>query len=87
MAEIEKMSPRDQRIVKHLRQIAESGTDIEKFCEAVRGVRDDAGLTAAKRDAIWKTMAQEAAQAYFVFATGKQIDLEEILGEKLEAPD
>jgi hypothetical protein len=78
---IEKLGPRDRRITKHIGAIAQAGTDIEKFAAAVREVRDDPQLTSAHRDAIWKTLAQEAAQAYFVFATGKPIDLEKLLGE------
>lgn len=72
----EKFTPRDQRIVKHVQEIAEAGQDIEKFAEALRAVRDDASLSSAHRGAIWKTLAQEAAQAYCVMVTGKQIDLE-----------
>ena len=80
MAEVEKLGPRDQRIVKHIQAIADGGTDIEKFVAALQKMRDDPALSTAHRDAIYKTLAQDAAQAYFVFATGKQIDLEEILG-------
>ncbi len=81
MDKIEKLSPRDRRITKHIAAIADSGTDIEKFAAAIREVRDDPQLTSHHRDAIWKTLAQEAAQAYFVFATGKPIDIEKIIGE------
>jgi hypothetical protein len=78
---IEKMSPRDRRITRHINAIAEAGTDIEQFAAALREVRDDPQLTSAHRDAIWKTLAQEAAQAYFVFTTGKTIDIEKLIGE------
>jgi len=78
---IEKMGPRDRRITRHIAAIAEAGTDIEKFAAALRDVRDDPQLTTNHRDAIWKTLAQEAAQAYFVFTTGKTIDIEKMIGE------
>jgi hypothetical protein len=82
MAEkIEKLGPRDRRITRHIAAIAEAGTDIEKFAAALRDVRDDPQLTTGHRDAIWKTLAHEAAQAYFVFTTGKPIDLEKLFGE------
>lgn len=82
--QIERISPRDRRITKHIRTIADAGTDIEKFAEALRGVRDDPALTSAHRDAIYKTLAQEASQAYFVFATGQEMDLEALLGSPEE---
>lgn len=85
MADFEKLGARDRRIVKHIRALAEAGTDIEKFAASVRSVRDDPSLTSAHRDAIYKTLAQEAAQAYYVFTTGKPINLEELVG-KLERP-
>lgn len=84
MPEIERLSPRDRRITKHIRAISEAGTDIEAFSAAVRAVRDDPSLTSAHREAIYKTLAQDAAQAYFVFATGKALDLEELLGKPPE---
>lgn len=81
MADIERLSPRDRRITKHIRNIADAGTDIEAFAAAVRAVRDDPSLTSAHRDAIFKTLAQEAGQAYYVFTSGKQLDIEELLGK------
>jgi hypothetical protein len=86
MADVERLTPRDRRITKHIRAIAEAGADIEAFAAAVRGVRDDPSLTSAHRDAIFKTLAQDAAQAFFVFATGKALDLEELLGEAPPEP-
>lgn len=87
MAEkIEMLTPRDRRIVKHIEAIAEAGQDIEKFAAAVRDVRDDPKLTSAKREAIWKTLAQEAAQAYYVFATGKPIDFEKLFESLPDKP-
>jgi len=81
MAEkIEKLSPRDRKITRHIAAIAEAGTDIEEFAAALREVRDDPQLTTGHRDAIWKTLAQEAAQAYFVFTTGKPIEMEKLFG-------
>ena len=80
MQGIEKIPPRDKRIKRHIAAIAAAGVDIQKFVEALRGVRDDPALTTAHREAIFKTLAQEAAQAYFVFATGKPIDLEQLIG-------
>ncbi len=81
MSDIERITPRDRRITKHIRAIADAGTDIEGFAAALRAVRDDPSLTTAHREAIHKTIAQEAAQAYFVFATGKPLDMEELLGK------
>ncbi len=84
MAEkIEKLGPRDRRITKHISAISEAGMDIEKFAAALRDVRDDPQITTAHRDAIWKTLAQEAAQAYFVFVTGKPIDIEAMIGGEI----
>ena len=80
MQGMDRITPRDKRITRHIAEIAAAGTDIEKFAVAVRGVRDDPALTSAHREAIFKTLAQEAAQAYFVFATGKPIDLEQLIG-------
>ena len=77
--EVAKITPRDKRIVRHVQAIAEAGVDIEKFADAIRGVRDDPALTSAHREAIFKTLAQDAAQAYFVFTTGKPLDLAELL--------
>jgi hypothetical protein len=82
----EKLGPRDRRITRHIAAIAEAGADIEKFAGALREVRDDPQLTTAHRDAIWKTLAQEAAQAYFVFTTGKTIDIEKLIGEIPQKP-
>lgn len=73
------LPPRDRRIVKHIRAMAESGTDIEAFAKALQGMRDDASLTTAQRDAIFKTLAQDAAQAYYVMVTGKPIELEKLV--------
>jgi hypothetical protein len=70
--------PRDKRIVKHIRAMAEGGADIEKFVKALHAFRDDASLTSAQREAIFKTMAQDAAQAYYVMTTGEAIDLEKL---------
>lgn len=81
MTDVQRLTPRDRRIKKHIHAIADAGTDIESFAAALRAVRDDPSLTSAHRDAIFKTLAQDAAQAYFVFATGKELDLEELLGE------
>lgn len=83
---IETFGPRDRRIVRHVQALAEAGQDIEKFAAAIRDVRDDPRLTSAHREAIWKTMAQEAAQAYFVFATGEPIDVEKLIGELPDRP-
>lgn len=80
MADIERITPRDRRITKHIRAIADAGADLEGFAAAVRAVRDDPSLTSAHREAIFKTLAQEAAQAYFVFTTGKPLNMEELLG-------
>lgn len=73
------VTPRDPRIVKHMAAIAQAGTDIAAFAEAIEAVRDDPHLSAAKREAIWKTLAQEAAQAYYVFTTGKPLDMDAIV--------
>ncbi|MEL7369476.1 MAG: hypothetical protein AAFN74_11225 [Myxococcota bacterium] len=81
MPDLPKITPRDRRITRHIKAISEAGVDIDKFANAVRSVRDDPALTSAHREAIFKTLAQEAAQAYFVFATGKPLDLEQILGD------
>lgn len=75
------LPPRDRRIVKHMRAIGEAGTDVEQFARALQGVRDDASLTTAQRDAIFKTLAQDAAQAYYVMVTGKPIDLEKLVAD------
>jgi hypothetical protein len=77
--------PRDKRIVRHIRAMAEAGNDIEKFVKALHAFRDDASLTSAMRDAIFKTMAHDAAQAYYVLVTGEALDpakLEAMLDEK-----
>lgn len=85
---LEKLGPRDRRITRHLRAIAEAGTDVEKFAAALQSMRDDGTIGRQHRDAIYKTLAQDAAQAYFAFVTGKPIDLETIVGEDLpELPD
>jgi hypothetical protein len=78
----DKIGPRDRRITRHIHAIAEAGQDIEKFAAAIREVRDDPKLTTAHREAIWKTLAQDAAQAYFVFATGHPIEIEKVIDEK-----
>lgn len=80
MQPLHKVTPRDRRITRHIAAIAEAGVDIEKFAAALRAVRDDPSLTSAHREAIFKTLAQEAAQAYFVFATGQALDFEQLLG-------
>ncbi len=71
--------PRDRRIVRHIAAIQAAGVDIDAFSRAVSAVRDDPQLSSAMREAIWKTLAQEAAQAYYVFTTGKPIDLDAII--------
>lgn len=68
--------PRDRRIVKHVQALGSAGTDIDAFEQAVAAVRDDPQLSSAMREAIWKTLAQEAAQAFFVFTTGKALDMD-----------
>src|SRR5262245_6587138 len=78
--------PRDKRIVKHIRALEESGQDIEKFVTALRDIRDDASLTPPQREAIFKTMAQDAAQAYYVMVTGKPIELDKLV-EQAQAED
>jgi len=79
------LPPRDKRIVKHIRAIAESGQDIQKFVKALQAMRDDASLTTAQRDAIFKTLAQDAAQAYYVMVTGKPIELEKLAEDQAAA--
>lgn len=69
-------TPRDRRIVKHISTIKRAGVDIGRFAQAVEAVRDDPNLSRAMRVAIWKTLAQEAAQAYYVFTTGKPLDMD-----------
>ncbi|MCA9551487.1 MAG: hypothetical protein KC933_15735 [Myxococcales bacterium] len=86
MADVQRISPRDRRITKHIAAIGQAGSDLEAFAAAVRSVRDDPSLTSAHRDAIFKTLAQDAAQAFFVFATGKALDMEELLGEAPPEP-
>jgi hypothetical protein len=78
MAETPTLPPRDKRIVKHIRALAEAGNDIDKFVKALQSFRDDASLTTAQRDAIFKTMAQDAAMAYYVMVTGKPLELEKL---------
>lgn len=72
--------PKDRRIVRHIQALADAGNDVKKFVTALERVRDDFSLSTAQREAIFKTLAQDAAAAYFVFATGKPIDLEELTG-------
>lgn len=72
------LPPRDPRIVRHIRAIVEAGTDLHRFARALQAMRDDPSLSRAQREAIFKTLAQEAAQAYFVMATGKPIELEKL---------
>ena len=76
---MEKMGPRDPRITKHILALGEASGDIEKFAAALRSVRDDPKLGSSHRTAIYKTLAQQVAQAYVVFASGKPIDLGELL--------
>ena len=79
------LPPRDKRIVRHIKAIAESGVDIEKFVKALHAFRDDASLTTTMREAIFKTMAHDSAQAYYVLVTGEALDpskLEAQLDEK-----
>lgn len=71
--------PRDKRIVRHIAAINQAGTDIDAFSKAISAVRDDPQLTSAMREAIWKTLAQDAAQYYYIFSTGKPLDLDEII--------
>jgi hypothetical protein len=73
------LPPRDKRIVKHIRAMAEAGTDIDQFVKALQAFRDDASLTSAQRDAIFRTLAQDAAQAYYVMVTGKPIELDKLV--------
>ena len=71
--------PRDRRIVKHVSAIKDAGIDIKRFSKAIEMVRDDPQLSNAMREAIWKTLAQEAAQAYYVFTTGKPLDMDALI--------
>ena len=80
MSDTPEWSPRDPKIVRHIEAIHGAGSDPQAFADALEKVRDDPGLTTAQRDAIFKTLAQDAAQAYFVFATGEKIDLAALLG-------
>jgi hypothetical protein len=73
------LPPRDKRIVRHIKAIAESGGDIDKFVKALQAFRDDASLTTAQREAVFKTLAQDAAHAYFVMVTGKPVDWDKII--------
>lgn len=82
-ADADRPTPRDRRIVKHIQALTEAGTDIKKFIQALERMKDDISLTQPQREAIFKTLAQDAASAYFVFATGNPIDLEE-LGQRME---
>lgn len=79
MPAAEAKSPRDPRIVRHIEAIASAGTDVEAFSKAIEAVREDPNLSAAKRDAIWKTLAQEAAQAYYMFTTGQPLDMDAMI--------
>ena len=82
----EQLTPRDKRIVRHVKALAEAGDDIPKFIDALHAFRDDASLTSAQREAIFKTLAQEAASAYYVIVTGNQIDFAK-MAEFAEAKD
>jgi hypothetical protein len=73
---IASLPPRDRRIVRHIRAIVEAGTDLTRFSRALQAMRDDPALSTGQREAIFKSLAQEAAQAYYVMATGEPIDLE-----------
>lgn len=70
---------RDRRIVRHIQAIEAAGTSIEGFQKAIAAVRDDPNLSAAMREAIWKTLAQQAGQAYYVFTTGQPIDMDAMI--------
>ncbi|MBK8013702.1 MAG: hypothetical protein IPK13_20430 [Deltaproteobacteria bacterium] len=74
------IGPRDARIGKHIRRLSEASEDPAKFAEALRAFRDDVTLSAPQRDAIFKTLAQDAALGYFVLVTGKPLDLKTLLG-------
>jgi hypothetical protein len=67
-------SPRhDARIVKHMRALgaAAEKRDVDKFIEAMVGIRNDESLTPPQRGAILKTIAQEQAAAFHEIVTGK----------------
>ena len=84
MTTLPKKTPRDRRIVKHIKALHEAGSDTAKFIESLEDLRDDPTLSNAHRDAIFRTLAQDAAQAYFRFVTGGPIDLSEALASLAE---
>lgn len=74
------IGPRDARIGKHIKQLGEASEDPVRFAEALRAFRDDVTLSAPQREAIFKTLAQDAAIGFFVLVTGKPLDLKAMLG-------
>jgi hypothetical protein len=66
---------RDRRILKHIKALADAGTDVKKFVSALQSVRTDNALNHAQKVAIYKTLAQEAAVGYRYAMSGKALDL------------
>ena len=68
--------PRDPRIVKHMRALAEAAEErsVEKMTAALDGIRADELLSPQQRGAILKTIAQEQASAYHLIITGRAFD-------------
>lgn len=62
--------PRDPRVVAHIHALNDAGTDLERFGERLRAVRDDPALGDRQREAIFKTLAQDAARAYTLIIRG-----------------
>lgn len=70
MQERPEAAPRDPKIVAHIQALNEAGRDLDCFAERLRAVRDDSELSTGQREAIFKTLAQDAARAYMILVRG-----------------
>ena len=77
-------TPRNQRIVEHMRSIHQAAGDDDAHTAALNAIRDDHKLTDEERKAIYKTLAQQALIWYVEACTGESVDVHNVK-EKLMA--
>ena len=77
-------TPRNQRIVRHMKALQSAFGDDDAYRAALNGVRDDNALTDDELGAIYKTLAQQSLLWYIEAGTGEPVDVE-TLTEKLRA--
>ncbi len=82
MAEVKKI---DARVQGHVDRLRAAGLDTERFFDALVSIRDDRGLSAAHRTALYRLIATESFLWYLEALQGRPVDRAKLLEEAFRA--